>query len=328
MCFDIHILFKMEFILNPMSSTKTCYVIMPFSPTASTKNWDDVYQKLFKPVIEESKFGYKCERSQIRNGAFTKDIVQNLKTAYLVLADITDFNSNVMWELGVRHALSQRTIMVAREDMIEKIPADIRGYGVIAYPNDITAFAKFKEDITPILEKIEKEPERSDNPVFDFLKIEDIILTSVERKQIIGKLTSLLSELFDNLQTIEDVISDPPHVNSPIRLHRLLTIAIDELISTAYIPLDDLMQLRLKHLKYSFDQDSKLADQMLFSKTNYTDKSIERIKLAYAKNKKNIEEIIPILKKTLDSIKSGRFEFGESSIFMFREEHRKLLNME
>lgn len=308
-----------------MLSSKICYVIMPFSPTESTKNWDDVYQRLFMPVIEESKFGYKCKRSEIRNGAFTKDIVRNLKTAFLVLADITDFNSNVMWELGVRHALSQRTIMVAREDMIEKIPTDIKGYGVIAYPKEITGFTKFKEDITAVLEKIEKEPDRGDNPVFDFLKIEDLILSSVERKQIIGKLIGLLNELFDNLQYVEDFISKPPIVGSAGRLHRMPSHAINELLSTAYIPIDDNFHLTLKFIQQTLNNDSVMANQTLFA-SGYTDAVIKQIKEDYTGMKKYILKTIPILKKTLDSIKTGKFEFIESSVYVFSEEHKKLLN--
>ena len=307
-----------------MSIQKICYVIMPFSPTKRIKNWDSVYQNLFKPVIEESKFGYKCERSEIRNGAFTKDIVQNLKTAYLVLADITDLNPNVMWELGVRHTLSQRTIMVAREDAIDEIPSDVRGYGVIAYPSDITGFKKFKEELTKVLEKIEKEPNRGDNPVFDFLKAEDLILTSIERKQIIGKLTGLLSELFDNLQYAEGFISHPQEAGKPERLHRFYTSAINELLSSTYIPIDNRLQINLRLVKRLLDHHNKLSDQLLFGK-DYDDQVIEQIKKDYIVLKKGIVITVPILKQALDSIKAGRLEFVESPIFIFNQDHKKLL---
>ena len=63
---------------------------MPFSPTESTADWDKIYNQVFKPVIENSKFGYVCKRSEIQNGAFTKDIVIDLKNSHLVLAEYTD----------------------------------------------------------------------------------------------------------------------------------------------------------------------------------------------------------------------------------------------
>lgn len=298
---------------------------MPFSPTESVKNWDDVYQRLFKPIIEELKFGYKCERSEIRNGSFTKDIVRKLKTSYLVLADITDFNSNVMWELGVRHSLSQRTVMVAREDMIDQIPSDIKGYGVIAYPKEITGFTKFKEEITVVLEKIEKEPERGDNPVFDFLKIEDLILSSVERKQIIAKLAMLLTELFDNLQYAETFISKPPTEGSAGRLHRMPSYAINELLTTAYIPLDDSLHINLKLIQQIINNQNKFEDQVLF-RHKHSDNIVKERKKEYTELKDNIVKMIPILKKMQSLIKSDRLEFSESSVIVFNKEHKKLLD--
>ena len=56
---------------------------MPFSDLKDLKqaDWTEVYEELFMSAIEEANLGYFCERSDVRNGAFTKDIVQNLKNA-------------------------------------------------------------------------------------------------------------------------------------------------------------------------------------------------------------------------------------------------------
>jgi len=126
-------------------------------------DWTEIYTQLFKPSVEGARLRYFCSRSQIRNGAFTKDIVQNLFTAYVVLADITFFNPNVMWELGVRHALAKRTILVARKDvMTERIISDLKIYGVIPYdPTNLTKASEFKKEIKNALKRIDEEPERN-----------------------------------------------------------------------------------------------------------------------------------------------------------------------
>jgi len=105
---------------------------MPFSSMGNVteKDWTEIYTQLFKPAIEGSRLRYTCTRSQIRNGAFTKDIVQNLFTANVVLADITFFNPNVMWELGVRHALTNRTILVARKDVMTERIISVQSFSV------------------------------------------------------------------------------------------------------------------------------------------------------------------------------------------------------
>ena len=52
---------------------------MSFSSTAScsVEKWNKVYNNLFKPVIENTQFGYECRRSELENGSFTKEIIQN-----------------------------------------------------------------------------------------------------------------------------------------------------------------------------------------------------------------------------------------------------------
>lgn len=98
------------------STVKTCFVIMPFSGTDDPKmresQWTEVFQHTFKPAIEAA--GYACVRSQVRTGNFVKDIIESLWKADLVVADLTGSKPNVFYELGIRHSLKRRTIMVAQ----------------------------------------------------------------------------------------------------------------------------------------------------------------------------------------------------------------------
>ncbi|NPA39327.1 MAG: hypothetical protein GXO57_02645 [Thermodesulfobacteria bacterium] len=97
---------------------------MPFSPTKSCSDWNKVYQ-FIKDAVEGVRLGYQCERSEIRGGLIIKDILDNLYKADLVIADLTDQNPNVFYELGVRHTLSNKTILIAQD--ISYIPSDLHG---------------------------------------------------------------------------------------------------------------------------------------------------------------------------------------------------------
>ena len=199
---------------------RLCYVIMPFSKHVGIDEteWTDVYETIFKPAIEGSGFGYRCERSTITSGSFTKEIVENMKNAHVVLADITGFNGNVMWELGVRHALAKRTILVARKDvMSEKIISDLSTYGVIPYdPTNLTKATQFKQDIKDVLKKIDTDPDRSDNPVFDFLKQEEIIQLRFENTKNIKKLSGLITELIENYRIAELILNKKSNVKKDV----------------------------------------------------------------------------------------------------------------
>jgi hypothetical protein len=144
---------------------------MPFSTTKSCtdEGWAEIFENVHSPAITESGLGYDCQRSNIRPGAFIKDILTMLNQADVVLADLTDMNPNVFYELGVRHTLKNRTILVSQS--LDDVPSDLRQYGVIIYNTKPRGVVEYKQNINRILGDIRDNPERPDNPVSDFLQL-------------------------------------------------------------------------------------------------------------------------------------------------------------
>ena len=150
---------------------RTCFIIMPFSATASCTEdeWTWIFENVFKPSIEGADLGYECRRSVATQGNIVASILKELDTAYLVLADLTDRNTNVFYELGVRHSLRDRTILVAQKS--DDIPFDLQAYAYHVYD------WKTKEGrhalanrLKQLLADVDTNPEWSDNPVSNFLR--------------------------------------------------------------------------------------------------------------------------------------------------------------
>lgn len=149
---------------------RTCFVIMPFSNTVSCTEdeWNQIFEKVFKPAIENSGLEYECRRSVATRGNIVASILQELSDAYVVLADLTDRNANVFYELGVRHTLKDRTILLAQKK--EDIPFDLLAYAYHVYDwKTDKGRAELAEKLTQLLAEIDSNPERPDNPVSDFL---------------------------------------------------------------------------------------------------------------------------------------------------------------
>ena len=107
-----------------MASGKHCFVIMPYSTTGdkhTTKYWDRFFSNFIKPAVEN--LGYTCKRSSADPGNIMKAIVSELVNSDLVLAVLTDYNPNVLYELGTRHSLKHGTIMMLETG--QHIPFDI-----------------------------------------------------------------------------------------------------------------------------------------------------------------------------------------------------------
>ncbi len=158
--------------LEKRPETKTCFVIMPFSTSKSCREeeWTDIFDTLIKPAVEEAGFNYQCKRSKALVGNIIEDILDELNRADIVIADLTDRNPNVFYELGVRHVLRESTILIAQN--IDDVPFDLRPYAIHGYDWKITAGRnKFKERIKEIIEFIERDPGKALSPVRKYLKL-------------------------------------------------------------------------------------------------------------------------------------------------------------
>ena len=176
------------------------------SDTQSYKeaDWTKIFEHIIKPAIEECGFDYKCKRYSLGRANIIKDILEDLNRAQLVISDLTDNNANVLWELGVRHTLKRRTILISQDKKF--IPSDLKDYPVIPYDQTKTGYDKFKEDIKEKLKDIETNPDKPDSPVADFLGLKNIDLLAHEKATNLRKLDALISELSHNISSVDDVL--------------------------------------------------------------------------------------------------------------------------
>ena len=229
-----------------MERTKKCFVIMPVSKTksCSARGWTSIFNEMIKPAVAGSRLGFTCERSRPRTGSLIRDILNELNTADVVIADLTDMNPNVFYELGVRHTLRNRTVLIAQD--MKHVPSDLTSYWVVTYKKDLSGLQDFKNKMKDTLRAMMKNPEKPDNPVADFLGEKNISLLSQERSANLRKLTALVSEFSYNLRSIDQVLSalkDSQKAQKQkkgqyaVSSSRFNNVCLNELLSTRYIEL-------------------------------------------------------------------------------------------
>lgn len=151
---------------------KKCFVIMPFSTTASCTEaeWTEIFEKLIKPSVEKAGLNYTCKRSDAMIGAIIEGVLKDLNQADVVIADLTDRNANVFYELGVRQAIRDSTILIAQNK--DDIPSDLSHQATHVYDWKLKANRKkFKARIKKILEWIEREPDQAKSPIKKYLSL-------------------------------------------------------------------------------------------------------------------------------------------------------------
>ena len=121
-----------------------CFVIMPFR-----EEYEPIYNKIKDAVKKEN---YKCKRAdEVDKGPITKTIFEHIFQAKAIVADLTDSNPNVFYELGVAHTLGRKTILISQE---KKIPFDVSGDFVIKYENTIEGGDKLYKELTRLLKHL------------------------------------------------------------------------------------------------------------------------------------------------------------------------------
>lgn len=154
----------------------TCFVIQGFGEktdfqTGRKLNLDASYRVIKEAVIEA---GLDCIRADEIQHSGTIDVpmYQQILNADLVIADLSTYNVNAAYELGVRYGLRPRCTIVLAEDQF-KYPFDVSHIAVRSYRHlgeDIGAreAIRLKTDLKAAIEQILASGQ-SDSPVYTYL---------------------------------------------------------------------------------------------------------------------------------------------------------------
>jgi hypothetical protein len=183
-----------------------CFVIMPFSKTTSKHTrtyWTAHFKDFLKPLIEENGT-LEARRSKPLRGGVLSEIITALVTSPVVVADVTDQNPNVFWELGVRQSFRHGTVTIAEEGT--KLPFDVSSKGTLFYSNDRLKNEDFRRDFKDaVLDSLE-HPERPDSQVFEILSGRGTLFEIFRRDEAMRRLEAVLSEIEINNQLQKRVI--------------------------------------------------------------------------------------------------------------------------
>ncbi|MDX6769901.1 MAG: hypothetical protein SF051_10235 [Elusimicrobiota bacterium] len=150
-----------------------CFYLTPIGEDGSEvrKHSDLFLGSLVEPAIEPFKLKVVRADKIEKPGMITKQIIENLVRAKLVIADLSYHNPNVFYELAIRHAMRLPTVQVIRSQ--DKIPFDVGGARTIQIDcTDIYSLVPkletFRAEIANQARRALEEKDASDNPVSVF----------------------------------------------------------------------------------------------------------------------------------------------------------------
>lgn len=201
-----------------------CFVIMPFGNLKEdpkhARKLELIYSQWIKPTVESIKCpGAKGERIDCHRADKAKTpeeiivhIIENLVTSDFVIADLSGRNPNVFYELGVRHAVNNNTILIAED--LEDIPFDLRGLRMIIYQYDPEHMMELRTSLEQAINELLNKPGQIDNPVRRFLynrEVEKLIKQPTPPgydvfKNVISEMQSLKREFRNHVNEVRHIM--------------------------------------------------------------------------------------------------------------------------
>ncbi len=181
-----------------------CFVISSIGSNNSDerRRSDDIFEGIIKPVVED--LGYTTERADkiMKAGKITEQIVEYLIYSGLVIADLTDSNANVLYELGIRHAVGKPVIQIIEDP--SKLPFDLGDERTIPFDwKTQRGGQECRDKIKEFISEINKQKTFT-HPVAEKIEQQRSAESKDEIKQRYADLSVTIKTVVRNIQELSD----------------------------------------------------------------------------------------------------------------------------
>jgi len=140
-----------------------CFVLMPFD-----EKFNNPWQFAIKAAAKENGLEpLRADTKHLAGGIITRDITNLIINAKLIVAEMTDQNPNVLYELGLSHAAKKKVIMITQNE--SDIPFDVKGIRYIRY--NVNHLSQLHESLSTAINVLLNTSNLSEHDFFPELKI-------------------------------------------------------------------------------------------------------------------------------------------------------------
>lgn len=226
--------------INGLSEKKKCFVITPIGDEDSEirRHINGIIDAAIKPALEK-QYDIKAAHHIDLPGNITKQIIKEIYKSDLVVANLTDRNPNVMYELALRHCIGKPTIMIA--ERTTGLPSDIISERTIFYQNDAQGVLELKAKLSSAIAEIngiEEIDKEKIGPVYETLAsiiqdkkiIEEAKVDKLEKIEILELLLNRIDDLDRKVNQSQELLLEKNTLNyrerSNINLSKFKTMVV------------------------------------------------------------------------------------------------------
>jgi hypothetical protein len=188
-----------------MTNTKKCFVIAPIgtidSPTR--KRSDKILKHIIRPVALECGYAEPIRADQISTpGLITTQIIEHIVEDDMVIADLTESNPNVFYELAIRHAIRKPFVHLIEEG--HKLPFDVAPARTIEIDHtDLDSVEESKEELRRQILAAEEGPDKINNPISIALDLKALYRSDDPEERSLAELMSHITAIGTALRGLD-----------------------------------------------------------------------------------------------------------------------------
>ena len=192
-----------------MSELKDCFVISPIGEAESDtrKRSNQVLRHIIRPAVEEC--GYKAIRADEidKPGIITSQVIQRVVSDPLVIADLSETNPNVFYELAIRHAIRKPLVQIIQKG--ERIPFDVAGTRTVHFDHhDLDSVDEAKKGIIEQIKALEDDPNEIETPISLSLDLQVLRQSENPEERSLADIVSAINSMRSGLSKLEDKFSN------------------------------------------------------------------------------------------------------------------------
>jgi len=128
------------------------FMIMDFSDETA----NSAYEHCIKKVCSEFDLEIRRADEVFTTNPVYDDILNEIREASVIIADISTRNPNVYYELGISHLLKQSQTIMITHGNYEELPFDISHFRILHYDDTIEGSRSFETQLKRTLENLLK----------------------------------------------------------------------------------------------------------------------------------------------------------------------------
>jgi hypothetical protein len=181
-----------------MADIKTCYIIGPISePDSKQRKWANFVRKhIVKPAVTSCGYAEPARADDQDTGLIMQGVIEQMFDAKLVIADLTDHNPNVFYELGIRHCAQKPVIHLIKNGQLP--PFDLGNNKAIFIDRDHEVVEQAVNDIKTRIQAIENNPHQFHSDVQLYMRLKQLkvfeMTATIKDKVIIEILKSMYED--------------------------------------------------------------------------------------------------------------------------------------